>query len=103
MTDSVEFRSDKDWRGRGAPPIIVPEEIQVWMERTYRDNTFAEIPCNPAAQEVKDFIRLCNVYAKRQHKRLQHQFIERDDTTFLRVRMREPRPYSRPLPREKPK
>lgn len=103
MTDAVEFRDDSEWRGRGAPPIDVPEEIQVWMERTHRDNTFIEVPCNPAAQETKDFIRLCVVYARRQGKKTQHQFVQRGDETVLRVRMREPRAYSPPLPREKPK
>lgn len=92
----VEFKPDQAWRGPGAPPIEIPPLVQQWADQTYRDNTVWENPADPDHQDTKDLIRLLDIYAKRQDRRLHHQFFTGPDgRTYLRFKMRDKRPYRR--------
>lgn len=95
---SVEFEESETWRRRGAPAVQIPEEISTWMDETYRTGKVAVI----AAEDDSDtdqFIRLLNIYARRNNKKCDTQFFMKDGASHLRFRMRDARGYMRDVPR----
>ena len=50
---TVVFREEgKAWRGPGAPPVAVPPELAGWLDRTYRDKSVCELPCDPNSEDA---------------------------------------------------
>lgn len=102
MQEQAVFRPETEaWRGPGAPPVAVPKELADLMDRTYRDNTVCELPCDPMSQDAVILIRLLRIHAKRQGKALSHQFFH-NGGPHIRFRMRDKRTYTptTDLPRE---
>jgi hypothetical protein len=93
---TVVFREEgKAWRGPGAPPVAVPPELAAWLDRTYRDKSVCEIPCERASEDAALLVRLARIYARRKGLAISHQFFERDDAEWIRLRMRNKRQYHR--------
>ena len=102
----IQFKPDTpdNWRGPGAPPVRIPEELQVWLERSYQDNCLVELPIDSEDDDdVRQLLYLADLYCRRQSKKLRHQFAETDTGRLvLRLKMRDPRTYTRPTaPRER--
>lgn len=91
----IQFKPDAEWRGAGAPPVEVPQEIADALDRTYATGAIAEDEADETAQETYDVIRLMRLYATRQGKKLDTQFFDRDGRTYLRFRMRDKRKYQK--------
>lgn len=100
----VVFRDEHSaWRGPGAPPVAIPPELASWLERTYRDGTVCEIPCDPHSEDAALLVRLLRIYVRRKGRALSHQFFEHEGVPYIRFRMRNKRVYTRTagLPRER--
>lgn len=93
------FKPETAWSApverRGAPPVPVPEELQVILEKTYANQTIFELEI-PAPDDpgVVDLVRVARIYCERQGKKLRHQFDQRSGKTVVKIKMRDPRPYT---------
>jgi hypothetical protein len=93
---TVVFREEKQaWRGPGAPPVAVPPELAAWLDRTYRDKSVCELPCERDSEDAALLVRLARIYARRRSLAISHQFFERDGADWIRLRMRNKRQYHR--------
>lgn len=94
--DQIVFRPESEaWRGPGAPPVDVPREFAEIMERTYREGSVCELPCDRMSQDAVILVRLLRIYANRKGKALSHQFFDDDEgREHIRFKMRDKREYN---------
>lgn len=93
------FKPETAWskpvERRGAPPVPVPEELQVILEKTYANNTVFELEVPDQADPgVAELIRVARIYCERQKLKLRHQFGQDGDRTTVKIKMRDPRPWT---------
>lgn len=91
----IEYKPAGAWRGPGAPKVVIPQEVQDALERTYRHGECGELRVERDSEECEQLIRLMRIYAtRRRNKVFDHQFFDlADGGTGLRFRMRDPRAY----------
>jgi hypothetical protein len=102
MAGDGHFVEARQWRGRGAPRVDVPQKIKDLLEETYRQGTVRREPVDEHEGEALGvFIRLIRAHARHRGLRAHHQLVrEEDGQLYVQFRMAAPRPYTS-LPREK--
>jgi DNA-binding protein H-NS len=93
---AITFEPADTWRGRGRPPVDIPEEIAKALETTYRTGKVATDEADESSAETRQVIALMRLYCSRQGRKLDYQFYDDPDTgrTYLRFRMRDTRTYT---------
>jgi hypothetical protein len=93
----LEFKPDVDNRQTRRAPKEIPPGIGNMLERTYRDTTVAELPCD-SDEDSAAFLRMCRLYATRKNMKVHHEVFEKNGQTYIRVKMREKRQYRKTSP-----
>ena len=95
---TAAFKPNNRWRGRGAPAVKIDPTLIVYLEDSYRNDSVVELPADPEDPDVKQLLRMINIYARRQNKSAQTQFFDEDGVSHLRFRLRDKRAYNRRTP-----
>lgn len=91
---AITYEPADTWRGRGRPPVAIPEDISRALEHTYATDTVAVIDAEEDDPSTIEVLALMRLYCRRQKKQLAAQFFDgADGKTYLRFRMRDTRVY----------
>lgn len=91
----VKFKPGEEWPDMRPDAMHIPEMLAQWLDKTYQEKLFVEIPVDPDENHTGDIIRAAKIYCRRQKKALRHEMSQHGRQTVLRLKMRDVRPYVR--------
>lgn len=93
----VEFRPDTDDRRTHRRPKTIPPAVGEMLDRTYADTSVCELQWADD-DDGAAFLRLCRLYATRRNLRILHEPFEKSGNMYMRIKMRDKRPYRKLSP-----
>lgn len=94
----VRFKPGEQWPDLRPDALQVPEPLARWLDKTYEENLFVEIPVESESKETSDIIRASRIYCRRQGKTLKYEMGGDEKQQILRLKMRDVRSYVRQKP-----
>lgn len=91
----VTFKPGGEWPDMRPDAVQVPEILVQWLNKTYEESLFVEIPIEPGDERTNAIIRAARIYCRREGKTLKHEIGGAEENMMLRLKMRDIRPYTR--------